>query len=84
MKAVIAVAGRSVPLTEVELELKSGDEPDLYDLAMSLAEELPLRLDFVSKGERGFRAIAKNPPPPSRPPRSGSRRRRRLMTLCRR
>lgn len=57
----IAVAGRSVPLAEVELELKAGDEPDLYDLAMSLAEELPLRLDFVSKGERGFRALAREP-----------------------
>ena len=55
---VIAVAGRSVPLTEIELELKAGDEPALYDLAMSLAEELPLRLDFVSKGERGFRAVS--------------------------
>ena len=57
-EGVIAVAGRSVPLTEIELELKSGDEPALYDLAMSLAEELPLRLDFVSKGERGFRAVS--------------------------
>ncbi|ANY82831.1 hypothetical protein BB934_31850 (plasmid) [Microvirga ossetica] len=57
-EGVIAVAGRSVPLTEIELELKSGDEPALYDLAMSLAEELPLQLDFVSKGERGFRAVS--------------------------
>jgi inorganic triphosphatase YgiF len=56
---VIAVAGQSMPLTEIELELKSGDEPALYDLAMSLADELPLRLDFVSKGERGFQAISR-------------------------
>ena len=55
----IAVAGQSVPLTEIELELKSGDEPALYDLAMSFAGELPLRLDFVSKGERGFQAISR-------------------------
>jgi len=54
---VVAVASQSVPLTEIELELKSGDEPALYDLAMSLADELPLRLDFVSKGERGFQAM---------------------------
>jgi triphosphatase len=58
-EGVIAVAGQSVPLTEIELELKAGDEPALYDLAMSLADELPLRLDFVSKGERGFRAFSR-------------------------
>jgi inorganic triphosphatase YgiF len=55
---VIAVADQNVPLTEIELELKSGDEPALYDLAISLADELPLRLDFVSKGERGFQAMS--------------------------
>ena len=54
----IAIADQSLPLTEIELELKSGDEPALYDLAMSLADELPLRLDFVSKGERGFQAMS--------------------------
>jgi inorganic triphosphatase YgiF len=57
----IAVAGQSVPLTEVELELKSGDESALCDLAMSLADELPLRLDFVSKCERGFQAMSGAP-----------------------
>lgn len=45
-----------LPLTEVELELKTGDETDLYDLAIKLARDLPLRLDFVSKGEKGFRS----------------------------
>jgi inorganic triphosphatase YgiF len=54
----IAIADQSLPLTEIQLELKSGDEPALYDLAMSLADELPLRLDFVSKGERGFQAMS--------------------------
>lgn len=54
------VAGElRVPLTEVELELKWGDEADLYDLAIRLAEELPLHLDFVSKGEKGFRTCGK-------------------------
>ena len=54
----IAITDQSLPLTEIQLELKSGDEPALYDLAMSLADELPLRLDFVSKGERGFQAMS--------------------------
>jgi triphosphatase len=45
----------SFPLTEVELELKSGQEADLYDFATELARELPLRLDFTSKSEKAFR-----------------------------
>ena len=54
------VTGQSrVPLTEIELELKSGIEPDLYDLALQCAQSLPLRLDFVSKGEKGFRTCGK-------------------------
>jgi triphosphatase len=44
-----------VPLTEVELELKSGNEVDLNAMAMQFAEALPLHLDFVSKSEKGFR-----------------------------
>jgi inorganic triphosphatase YgiF len=58
----IAVADQSVPLTEIELELKSGDETALYDLAMSLADELPLRLEFVSNAERGFQAMSRGTP----------------------
>jgi inorganic triphosphatase YgiF len=46
-----------VPLAEVELELVSGNKADLFDLAMRLAEEFSLRLDFVSKAEKGFRAL---------------------------
>ena len=51
----IVIGDQQVPLTEVELELKSGKESDLCDLAMKLAEDLPLQLDFVSKAEKGFR-----------------------------
>ena len=54
------ITGQSrVPLTELELELKSGIEPDLYDLALQCTQSLPLRLDFVSKGEKGFRTCGK-------------------------
>jgi triphosphatase len=54
------VTGQSrVPLTELELEWKSGNESDLYDLALQCAQSLPLRLDFVSKGEKGFRTCGK-------------------------
>jgi len=50
----IVAGDQSAALAEVELELKSGEESDLYDLAMTLAGEFPLRLDFTSKAERGF------------------------------
>jgi len=50
------VAGdRQSPLAELELELKSGEESDLCDLAGALVDGFPLRLDFTSKAERGFR-----------------------------
>jgi triphosphatase len=55
----IAAGELRLPLMEVELELKSGGEPDLYDLAILLAEEFPLGLDFVSKAGKGFRACGK-------------------------
>jgi inorganic triphosphatase YgiF len=53
-----------VPLAEVELELVSGKKVDLLDLAMRLAEEFSLRLDFVSKAEKGFRALLEEKPGP--------------------
>ncbi len=54
------IAGKQrVLLREVELELKSGNEADLHDFAMQLSAELPLRLDFVAKSEKGFHAITR-------------------------
>lgn len=50
----IIAGDRRQPLAELELELKAGDESVLYDLAIRLAEALPLRLDMMSKAERGF------------------------------
>jgi triphosphatase len=53
-----------VPLAEVELELVSGNKADLLDLAKTLAQDFSLRLDFVSKAEKGFRALlGENPAP---------------------
>jgi triphosphatase len=53
------VAGRRrEPLCEMELELKQGEPGCLFDLAEALVEELPLRVDNVSKAERGYRLAA--------------------------
>ena len=55
----IVYGEQCVPLSEIELELKLGDESVLYDLATELAKEFSLSLAFVSKGEKGFRTCGK-------------------------
>lgn len=42
-------------ISEVELELKSGTPAALYDVALQLLHVAPLRLEPLSKAERGFR-----------------------------
>lgn len=46
----------SLPLCEVELELKSGNATQLFQFALSLQKALPfpLRLENTSKAERGY------------------------------
>lgn len=55
----IAAEGRRDPLSEIELELKSGDPAGLFDIALAIAAEIPVRLDNRSKAERGY-ALAAN------------------------
>lgn len=50
----VSGGGRSQPICEVELELKSGHPSALYDLALALAADFDLRPDPVSKAERGY------------------------------
>jgi inorganic triphosphatase YgiF len=45
---------RSLAISEVELELKSGDVGALYDIAQELMATAPLRIDPRSKAERGY------------------------------
>ena len=49
---------RTIPFGELELELKEGTAADLFDLARSLSAEVPLRLGFKTKAERGYEAIS--------------------------
>jgi triphosphatase len=53
-------------LTEIELELKAGEETALYDFAVRLADALPMRLEMMSKAERGFLLAANDRPSPVR------------------
>jgi triphosphatase len=62
----VVVGDRRQPLTEVELELKAGEETGLYDLAVRLADALPVRLEIMSKADRGFMLVAADHPMPVR------------------
>ena len=42
------------PISEIELELKVGDAAPLFDFALELQQELPLRLGNASKSARGY------------------------------
>lgn len=45
---------RTVPVRELELEMKDGDPARLYDLARQVHEAVPVRIENVSKAERGY------------------------------
>jgi inorganic triphosphatase YgiF len=47
---------RSAPISEVELELKRGDQSALHALAKALTERIPgLKPDNISKAQRGYK-----------------------------
>lgn len=48
---------RSVTICELELELKSGEPRQLFELALALLEIVPLELEQVSKAEQGYRLL---------------------------
>ncbi len=62
----IACEAGSEPVSEVELELKSGDPVALFALALSLHREIPVRLLPRSKSERGYALLRDAPPSPQR------------------
>jgi inorganic triphosphatase YgiF len=52
---------RTSPISEVELELKSGAPQALYGLARQLGEAAPLYLSFATKSQRGQALVAGQP-----------------------
>jgi triphosphatase len=56
---------KTEPISEIELELKSGDAAALYELASRLLEVAQVRIETRSKSERGYRLAAngKSAPP---------------------
>lgn len=63
-EGAIRSGDRETPLREIELELKGGLPQDFYDFAAQVAQNLPLRLDLVSKSERaGYFCLGGAPKP---------------------
>ena len=57
------------PISEIELELKSGPTDALFALALELATDLPLRISRISKAQKGYRLLSperarRTPPSP--------------------
>ncbi len=60
-QGVIRSGNRTEALSELELELKDGKPHRLYELALKLAEDVPLSIGDRSKAERGY-ALARGRP----------------------
>jgi inorganic triphosphatase YgiF len=67
-QGVLKSGDRSLPVSEIELELKSGSASAIYELALRLAEHGAVRPSIRSKSARGF-DLAADAPPVARKPR---------------
>ena len=57
-RGIIAAGERRESICEIELELKAGNAAALFELALELARELPVRLENRSKAQRGYELAA--------------------------
>ena len=49
---------RGIPICELELELKSGQPQQLFELALAILDIVPFELEVVSKAEQGYRLLS--------------------------
>ncbi len=49
---------RGMPICELELELKSGQPQQLFELALAILDVVPFELEVVSKAEQGYRLLS--------------------------
>ena len=45
---------QQAPISEIELELKSGDPIHLFDFALTLLQDIPMQIGSLSKADRGY------------------------------
>lgn len=55
-------AGTTAPISEIELELKSGNVAHLFDFALALLQDIPMRTGTLSKADRGYALCAPQVP----------------------
>lgn len=58
---------RTLPVSEIEIELKQGNASAIYELALRLAEHGPLKPSIRTKSARGFDLAADKPPSARKP-----------------
>ncbi|AMA58940.1 CYTH and CHAD domain-containing protein [Bradyrhizobium sp. CCGE-LA001] len=63
----LAAGDRSMPVSEIELELKDGSASTIYEIALRLAEHGVMKPSIRSKSARGFDLAAGVPPTARRP-----------------
>jgi inorganic triphosphatase YgiF len=66
-QGVIKAGDRSMPVSEIELELKSGSASAIHELALRLCEHGEVRPSIRTKSARGFDLAADTPPAAKRP-----------------
>lgn len=64
----LTAGDRALPVSEIELELKSGSASTIYEIALLLAEQGTVKPSIRSKSARGF-DLADDKPPSARRPR---------------
>ena len=62
-RGVLRAGDRSIPVSEIELELKDGSPSAIYELALALTEHGPVHPSIRSKAARGFDLATDTPPP---------------------
>jgi inorganic triphosphatase YgiF len=62
----IRAGRRRAPVSEIEVELQTGNPSRLYELASALAADLPVRVEPSSKAARGYALATQSPPEPRR------------------
>jgi inorganic triphosphatase YgiF len=62
----VRVGERRLPISEAELELKSGTSGRLVELALMLHREVPTAWEYDTKAARGHRLALDEPPQPER------------------
>lgn len=66
-RGLLKAGDRSVPVSEIELELKDGNPSAIFEIALRLADHGPVRPSIRSKAERGFDLAADTPPAARKP-----------------